>query len=347
MKRRIFIDANQLIQFGHGLKSAEARALHELVELGELKLITTDLTIREVAKRFAKNDLEKLQEVCKPDVRSRIKQYLGIELPEISREDIWGKTYDRHFREVSDYFEKVNTKVLKIETVSPMVVLEDYTHGRGLFSTSSKKDQFPDAFIFEALKSIASADQPLLVLSHDVDFKQACARTDHIRHVGSFQELLGEVGIESAGDAEYELIERFEEEFRGPVESALQEHFIYSDDVEDGEIEVISVEEITLESIKVYRSTLEPNSYLVYAKVSCKAKALFNHPDWDNAIWDSEDKVLIPFDTVEGAAEVEFESEPFTFTFIYDPEFDTAEVSNPQLRGSGYLSTSLYPREDF
>lgn len=347
MKQRVFIDANQLIRFGHGLRSAEAMTLRELVEVGALELATTDLTIREVAKRFAKNDLEKLQEIHKADFRLRVKQYLGVDIPEVSREDLWQRAYDEHFGTVSNFFRRLDAQILKIEAVSPMTVLEDYTHGRGLFSASSKKDQFPDAFIFEALKSSVSAERDLLVLSHDGDFKQACAGLAHIRHIGNFEELLGAVGIESVGEAEYALIERFEDMFREPVESVLQDHMIDADDVDDGEIEVISVEALTLDSLKVYRSTSAENTYLVYAKVSCKAEASFSHPNWDDAIWDSEDKVLIPFDTVEGVTEVEFENESFTFTFEYDPGSDKAKVSNPQLRGRGYIAASLYARDDY
>lgn len=345
MAQKVFIDANHLIRFGHGLKGAEAMTLRELVKVGAIELTTTDLTIREVAKRFAKNDTEKLQEVHKADFRAKVKQYLGLEIPEISRDDLWRKAFDEHFKAISEFFRDLKAPVLRIETVSPMTVLEDYTHSRGLFSTSSKKDQFPDAFIFEALKASVSAASNLLVLSHDGDFQQACASVDHIRHISSFQELLDAIGIESAGDADHELIGRFEDEFREPVEEVLKEYIIYADDIEDGEIEVLSLKRITLESLTVYRSRAEKNTYLVYAQISCKADVSFTHPDWDSAIWDSEDKVYIPLEIVEGTTEVEIDNASFTFTFEYDPETDSAEVSNPQLRGSGYVSATLYPQE--
>ena len=33
----------------------------------------------------------------------------------------------------------------------------------------------------------------------------------------------------------------------------------------------------------------------------------YRHPDWETAIWDSEDKVAIPWDTLEGETEVSLE----------------------------------------
>jgi hypothetical protein len=39
-----------------------------------------------------------------------------------------------------------------------------------LFSDDVKKDQFPDAFIFEALKAIAKESEPLTIVSDDKDF---------------------------------------------------------------------------------------------------------------------------------------------------------------------------------
>lgn len=347
MARRVFIDANQLITFGHGLKGAEAKTLRELIHVGAVRLVLTDLTISEVAKKFAKNDTERLLELTRSDLRTKAKRHLNIDLPEIDSNELWKKVFDVHFKTVKEFARECGAEILKIEDVSPTVVLDDYTHSRGMFSESSKKDQFPDAFIFEALKKSASAETSLLLLSRDDDFTQACNGEEHIKKIATFQALLDELGVASADPADYRLIERFEDEFNDPVEEALQEFTIHADDVEDGEMEVLGVSNTTIDSLTVYKSKEDENTYLVYARVSPTVEVSFSHPDWDSAMWDSEDKVLIPFENIGGTKEVEMHEVAMTFTFIYDPEDDTATVEDASVRGSGFLTATLYPYDHY
>ena len=83
-----------------------------------------------------------------------------------------------------------------------------------MFSGEAKKDQFPDAFIFEALKARASADDPLILVSDDKDFEAATRDTPHItrlKSIGALFDMLG-FAIEAA-----QLVEAF---FDGKTETA-------------------------------------------------------------------------------------------------------------------------------
>src|SRR5688572_11633247 len=107
MPQRVFLDANKLIQFGHGLVGAEAKTLKELVDAGLVSVVTTDLTTREVAKRFAKQEMEKIQEVCKSEFRDRAKRYLGVDIPETSREDLWQRIFDEQMRIIDAFMREL------------------------------------------------------------------------------------------------------------------------------------------------------------------------------------------------------------------------------------------------
>ncbi|WP_147300589.1 PIN domain-containing protein [Lysobacter silvisoli] len=344
MTQNVFIDANKIIQFGHAFDSAEASTLRDLIEVDILRVVTTDLTISEVAKRFAKVEMDKLQDICRPDLRVRAKRYLDLDIPEIDRDELRGRIFEEHHGRVVRFLrEELRALVLNIDSVSPSQILDDYTHGRGMFSLSSKKDQFPDAFILAALLEGVSEINSLIILSGDHDFLPAVSNVAHVKLVENFERLLEVLGVAPAGDEALDLLDRFEAEFNDSVGEALQDYIIYSEDVEDGELEVQSVRDATLDRIRVYTSKKSKGTYLVYARVSCKAEVSFNHPDWESAIYDSEDKVLFPFETVEGEKEVDIDDVPFSFVFEYDRESDEATISNATVLGGAYVSATLYP----
>ena len=66
---------------------------------------------------------------------------------------------------VQAMFQSLSAKTLDIDLVTPSVIFADYDQSEGFFYTGNKKDQFPDAFIFECLKTAASADSSLLIVA--------------------------------------------------------------------------------------------------------------------------------------------------------------------------------------
>ncbi len=62
---------------------------------------------------------------------------------------------------------------------------------------------------------------------------------------------------------------------------------------------------------------------LVIGTLKITALVEYEHPDWETAAYDSEDRILLPFDDISGETEVEF-SAPFSMTIKCD------EFGNPQ-----------------
>ncbi|MEG3190797.1 PIN domain-containing protein [Lysobacter sp. D1-1-M9] len=343
MPRKVFIDASKIIQFGHSLDNAEARTIVELCELGLVRLVTTDLTVAEVAKRFAKVEFEKVQDICRPDFRDRAQRYLDIELPSVERDALRKKIFDQQLLRVNDFVKATKASVLSIDDVRPSQVLGDYTHARGLFSAASKKDQFPDAFIFAALVGALEADEKLIIHAQDKDFGPAVKHLPNVSFVDAFEGLLSELGISMVDESVFDLVEANANAFEIPIGEALKQYIIHADDVEDGEMEVSEVGEVELDISRVYGAW--EDTYLVYGTVSCKATVDYSHPDWESAIYDSEDKVLIPFGSVSGEAEVDLDKIPFSFEVEVDPDDKSLNVSAADVRGHGFITATLHPRE--
>ena len=64
-----------------------------------------------------------------------------------------------------------------------------------MFSDDAKKDQFPDAFIFEALRAISNESEPLTIVSDDKDFAAAIKDGQHITRLKSIPDLFAELGL--------------------------------------------------------------------------------------------------------------------------------------------------------
>jgi hypothetical protein len=109
-----------------------------------------------MAKKHASNDFEVIGDLTKRRVRDLADDILGVKLPEISSADLHGKLLEKYQTSVEQMFRSLRAETLSIDSVKPSVVFDAYARKRGLFGGDAKKDQFPDAFIFEVLKAAAT-----------------------------------------------------------------------------------------------------------------------------------------------------------------------------------------------
>jgi len=322
--QRVFVDANLWISWGPGFPKAEAATLEQLVEDGLVKVISTDLTIMEIAKKFRNSDVERLDALTKSDLRQAAQQLLNVALPQVDKEAIRTQFFERHLGDVKQQMVKrMRAEVRSIDSVKPTDILSSYTHGTGLFGPSGKKDQFPDAFIFATISSDVSGDNPLIVWSQDGDFAQACDRNEHITRVRSMPQLLDALGIAQEGEAMIELLQGRDDLFLVALQEALTGMSVQAQDEDDAEVEVtgvVAVEDVTVS--RLYRVSGQADQFIGFGCCEPKANVSFTAPDWDSAIWDSEDKVLIPLHSIEG--EVEVEIQEFAFSFL-------AEIRNGEV----------------
>lgn len=345
--RRVFVDANVWITWGQGFAKAEASTLAELINHGLVSLVTTDLTLMEVAKRFRNNDVSALDPLLKSDLKDAALKYLELNIPVIDREQLRARIFERHMRAVrSAMLIRFQAQVRKIDIVKPSHILEQYTQGIGLFGPSGKKDQFPDAFIFAAISDGVSAERPLIVWSQDGDFSNACEKAEHITRVTSMPQLLDALGIKRENDEMRELFEGKPELFLTPLHGEMMGYSIDVDDVDDAEVEVVEVLEVlSIDVSSVYRADEGQNNFIGFGKCEVRAQVSFTHPDWDSAVWDSEDKVLVPMHSVEGDAEIDLG--PYSFTFLAEVrDGRIVRIHECDMKERWGLSASLHQGRD-
>lgn len=346
--RRLFVDANIWITWGQGFAKAEATTLTELINHGLVKLVSTDLTMMEIAKRFRNNDIAALEPLLKADLKHAAHQYLQLEVPGFDRDKLRASIFDHHLASVkSAMFSRFQAEIQSIDNVRPSCILEQYTQGTGLFGPSGKKDQFPDAFIFAAVSGDVSGEKPLIVWSQDGDFASACEKAEHITRVTSMPQLLDTLGIKREGDAIQELFDSQPELFLTALHEELMGYLIDAEDVPDGEMELLEVlDVVSIEVASVYRAGDGDGKCIGFGKCEVRARVDFTHPDWDSAVYDSEDKVLIPLHTVQG--ETELDLGPYSFAFLADVvDGQIAKIHECDMKERWGLRGSLLQDRDY
>ena len=191
----VFFDSNILIQLGLPPGNETFQRIVDLVEYGLITVVTTDLNKTEIVRHHTDYAFGKLKPLF--DRRSRLfaARYFGMQIPEISQAEARNQIENQISGGVESMFAALKANVLDIDKIKPSVIFGDYDRNEGLFGTQNKKRQFPDAFIFACLKSEASSDDQLLIVTDDPDFIEPAKRADYIFVVGSIRGLFEELQL--------------------------------------------------------------------------------------------------------------------------------------------------------
>ena len=192
---QVFLDATTLIKVGPPPGNETFSRLVDLVQYGLITVVTTDLTIAEVVRHHSDVACDTLRPLFNPRLLRSASRYLRIQIPDISDRDVRERVQSQISEGVASMFSRLNTTVLKIDEVMPSKIFDDYDQNMGFFVNRNKKNQFPDAFAFERLKSVATPENPVLVVSDDPDFKSPVEAYAAFRLLDSIEALFGELGL--------------------------------------------------------------------------------------------------------------------------------------------------------
>ena len=338
---KVFLDANVLIRTGRPPGGPIFERLVDLVNAGLISVITTDLTIAEVTKKHAENDYNVIKEVGRRHFRSLVSELFDVDLPEVGKSEIRDLLAQKLEPEIEKMFVALKAKILSIDDVKPSAVFKNYTEGTSFFAGDAKKDQFPDAFIFECLRPEASKETPLVIVSDDGDFDGPVDGEEHVSILKAVPDLFKQLGLEI--DAP-EIDEFLDENLASVLETAeaeLAQWGLQAIDVEDAYIEQTGIVGFDLSEITAFGQVEEEGSILVVGTANIKVAVSYTHPNWDDAIYDSEDKVLIPLDDVSGDTIVELEAE-FSMNILVDEEGKPTEIEEFRFRNDKFIWVNLY-----
>lgn len=303
-KPKVFFDANVVIRAGKPPGGPLLQRTLDLVNAGLIEVLTTDHTIVEITKKHANNEYDVIKEAGRRHFRDLIEEHLGVTLPAKEKKDIYEAVKKKYAEQVSAMFKKLKARHLTVDKVKPSIVLKSLSEGTGFFSCEGKRDQFPDAFIFESLRSEATQTSPIIIVSDDGDFSAPVKSEEHITILTGIPELFAKIGLQIEAPEIASFLEDRKEELIAMFDKELGDWGLDVTDVPEAEIEECAVTNIEIGSVVTFRSLEDEGDILVTGTAEVTATVSYTHPNWDDAAWDSEDKVLIPFETVSGETEI-------------------------------------------
>jgi hypothetical protein len=264
---------------------------------------------------------------------------LGTHLPETTNIELRVKLWEIYETSTKKMFSDLKAKTLAINNVMPSTIFAAYGAGEGFFAGDGKKNQFPDAFIFECLKAEATEKTPVLIVSCDGDFVKPIENEANITLVQSLPDLFTKLRLVVEAPEVNEFIESRNAELVDAVDKELENWGLFGD-VEDSEIFDTEVTKVTVIGLTTFGSIEEGGAILVVCRLAAKANISYTHPDWDSAIYDSEDKRAYTFRDVSGEAEITFEVDT-SMSILVDEEGHPTEIDELRFRNGDFQYVSL------
>lgn len=340
----VFLDTNTFIGCRYDFSEKGILfKLKNLVYRDKVRLYTSNIAIRETESHIKSDisDAINLFNGTRKNISKKVSPNIleGTLLSTIFEKpsnDMIGQNAITKFRNFLN-----DAKVIELdnEGIDIDLIIDDYFNSNAPFENiKAKKYEFPDALIISKLKNEFNEDKPIWIISSDEGFTKAFYDKEGFNCLSSIQELLDLINKQ---DKMYDSIKKYinKEEISREICNKLNEK-IESDDIYvDGlDIDNKGYREgndyietfITDASVEKFylRSVDEINDDFIYLTLLCEAKviALCFYYDYDNSIWDSDEKEYLFLSKVE----IEEEHEPkfeCSLTLKVKSENDSIELS--------------------
>ena len=248
---------------------------------------------------------------------------------------------DKIFEAYKQYYENA----ISLGYGDPATVFELYFEGKAPFSvTGKKKNEFPDAFVFESAKKYIEAhpNDVLMVVSKDKDWLTAfqeienviCCETisDALSLISKIDSILNDEMLNMIFDGAYEEI-LSDAQHKIECECFELENYETFNELEVDNIEVVEVSD-SFVPLKITRDTVILSTD-IKVNVSGHAEVL----DEYNSVWDREDGeyIYVSYADVDFKdAEVVVECE-ITLSFDFDDLENSSEVVTLKLLNQGNI----------
>jgi hypothetical protein len=275
--RYVFLDTQVFEKNQYDLHSKDFQKLVSLVRLGKIKLVTTDVTMREINSHLAQRVvqaetlLKKFQRELLPLKRTKNKLLAPL-LREYRSKDFFASLE----AEVKHFFDRCNVEVIPISEHDLQDVLDLHFAKKPPFNNPKKKGEFPDAFVMLALKEWSHSffKQTVHVVSGDSDWKAICQTVEEFKHWDLLPELLTvfpDAKLASAIERGFEEHKKFVCDMIG---IKFQNLNFYLDQA-SGEISNIQVKQVRIERVFVVEADTNNKGRIdveCHVSFSCDAK---------------------------------------------------------------------------
>lgn len=296
-------------------ENSTLRLLEDYVSRGKIKVILSDIVIRECKQHIE----ERVSDVCRIVGKAStdaLKIYNRSSIESMRLDEILN--IKKNKKDIIAYEEKVfdnflhniEAEILNSDLINVGLVIDDYFRKKPPFENSEKKkSEFPDAFITQQIKNSFGETEDVVIVSNDKGFIKAC---QEIRNFNIFNSLGDLYNAISKEDDAYDETIAIITNLQARIGVRIQEYIENNENIEvlglscdnDGieygndysEFYLRDISEVSV-SIHSVDEISEKNSIVT---LSCKAEMSADcyYEDYDNAPWDPEEKEYVFVNTV-------------------------------------------------
>lgn len=309
----VTIDTNVFDSCKYDLsENSTLRILSNYVKDNKVKVYLSNIVIREAKAHLKKqaiglyskirNNRKEMLDIADEDLISvsGLKDYILI--PE--KQDIIDKTWNRF----NDFINSLKPIIFDNSEIDLDEIIDDYFDFNAPFEQSKeKRKEFPDAFIAKQIRS-NFPEENSYIISNDKGFKDACSKDKQFVFLGKLGDLYNKI---SEQDANYSLAISIENELSEKINDAIRNSIIRYENItvyglsfdRKGVASGHDYYETTLNSIKNVShdvhivDAIDENEAIITLNCSANIKMDCYYMDYNNAIWDSEEKVYIDIDS--------------------------------------------------
>lgn len=292
------------------------RILESYVKSGKIKVVLSDIVVRESKKHIA----DQVKKVCRivrtarNDALYASTEYLisTIGMNEILRivknkNELISKGEEMF----DDFLRTLNVEILGADWIDVDAILNDYFGTKPPFENSEKKkSEFPDAFIAQQIRKRFGETEKVVIVSNDKGFVRACRESENHVFFNSLGDLYNAISKE---DVAYDETMSVIKELRLRISVAVKEYVKDNENIDvhglsydkDGvefghdynEFYLHDISDVTF----VVDSVDEIFENISIVTLSCKADIFADcyYEDYANAPWDPEKKEYVFVDTIK------------------------------------------------
>jgi len=306
--RNIFIDASIFIGQNYNYKSAVFESLRRLVIASNANVYVTDITVREVRAHIAEGVSKAIQAQNKFQKDARIFRNIDDTPFEEFFHDVNEASAIKTLNDHLDRFlSDVSATVLPTSGVSIDAVFDKYFDKEPPFGDGKKKAEFPDAFTIAALEDWCEENnEKMYVASADTDLKNHCETSDSLITLNKLAEFISLIEFHDKvlAPSVMKLLDRKQDTIKEAISESFCEQGFWIDD-QDGDVNEVRVNDIEVEEILLLE--VDKNTAVIQVEVKTNFSADLTYDDLDTASYDSEDKVLIPWQTIDKTVDQDVE----------------------------------------
>ncbi len=332
--KKIFIDTQAFMKQGFKFEGSVLKTIMNLGRSSLIEIYISEVVKREVINKISekttkatklRSDLLKELSILESDLPKDIADTLKA-IDEIGIEEIgesrWIKFLDESKATILDPNEICNQELLSM-----------YFNGEFPFSEGKKKDEFPDAISILSLKALMKdSDVPVYVISNDDDLKGFCSKEKLFTSLSQLSEFIDlyNRAEESLTNVVHGYIVNEMDWITGNIKNSFVNcGFTYPGNHE-AEVENVLITDLSPQKTDVVEIEDDRVIIKIRCEISCIADV--SGPNYETAMWDSEDKEYIFFehfnenmvfdDIYDISIELFFDESQGKFTKIDSIEFD-------------------------